>query len=74
MKRNICKLKFGFKKEFSLPGGIYRYFSVCLKQSQKIKKRQEEEVITNNLPFVSNLVDSFTPNGVKHAHWSFLKY
>ena len=69
MNYNPCILRKTVFKEAKLPAKLYGYLSLC--QDLKHKK---EAAVKNDLPFVSEMTEKSTPDGVRHAYWSFLRY
>ena len=75
MRQNTCILRRERSKEAKLPAPLYGYLALC--KDLKHKKFEIDEkavVVLGNLPFVSKMIEKSSPEGVRHACWSFLKY
>ena len=75
MNPNACVLRKESFKEIKLPAPVYRYLALC--QDLKHKKAEIDKkavVVLGSLPFVSEMTMKSSPEGVRHAYWSFLKY
>lgn len=75
MKKNACILRKDAFKEARLPARVYGYLSLC--EDLKHKKEEIDEksvVVLGNLPFVSEMTQKTSPEGVRHAYWAFLRY
>jgi hypothetical protein len=75
MGNNACILRREGFKEVRLPARIYGYLALC--EDLKHKKAEIKEksvVVLGNLPFVSEMTEKSSPEGVRHACWAFLKY
>ena len=75
MLSDKCPIPRRSRKEVSIPGSIFAYFSLCKELKNKTKSVQSGSVkFSSDLPFVSKMTEQFTPLGVARAHWSFLRY
>ena len=70
MNHNACILRREEFKEVKFPAKVYGYLALC----QDLKQKHQETLKNDILPFVSDLTQKSTPEGVRHAYWSFLKY
>ena len=61
---------------FVFPAKIFSYLALCenLKHKAIAITNTENKVKCPNLPLFSGITRKFTPQGVVHAHLSFLKY
>ena len=75
MDRNACILRKEKFKKVELPGKLYGYLALCQDlKHKKIETNKKEVVVLGNLPFVSEMTKEASPEGIRHAYWSFLKY
>ena len=75
MRQNTCILRKARSKEAKLPALLYGYLALC--KDLKHKKSEIDKkavVILGNLPFVSDMTKKSSPEGVRYACWSFLRY
>lgn len=75
MKQNSCILRKEAFREIRFPAQVYGYLALC--EDQKHKKAEIDKnalVVLGNLPFVSEMVEKSTSEGVRHAYWAFLRY
>ena len=73
--KNACVIRRESFNEIRFPAQIYGYLALC--QEQKHKKVEIDKnaiAVSGTLPFVSEMVQKSSPEGVRHAYWSFLKY
>ncbi len=76
MDHNACILrKRETFKEIKFPAKIYGYLALCQDLKHKEAKTNKKEVVVlDNLPFVSEMTEKSSPEGVLHACWGFLRY
>lgn len=75
MKYYPCILRRERFKEVKLPARLYGYLTLC--QNLKYKKTEtdkKEAVISDNLPFVSEMIRKSSQEAVRHVNWTFLRY
>ena len=75
MSQNPCILRRESFKEVRIPAPIYGYLALC--EDLRHKKNETDKkavVILGNLPFVSEMTEKSSPEGVRHANWAFLRY
>lgn len=56
-----------------IPAKVFGYLLMCNKVKENTALREVVEKVAN-LPFVSAITNKCTPEGVVHAHLSFLQY
>ena len=75
MTSNECVLIRQRRNRVSYPAKIYAYLSLCSELKNNINRVQESSIKeVSKLPFFSTITEEFTPEGVIHGHWSFLRY
>ena len=73
MEHKYCLVKSRVHKGFTFPAKVFGYLALCENLRRKRNSLIENEN-TNNLPLFSSITSKYTPEGVVHSHWSFLKY